>query len=327
MVRGMLAVLGATALTAVSWGCYGPTLHASTHELHSRLVPFICVGLAYFLVAVIVPLGTMAIRPEGGSWTARGIFWSLFAGTFGALGALGVLLALHLGGAASTIYVMPLVFGGAPVVNTVFSMLMGKGYSPPRPLFFVGLLSVILGAVFVLLYRPLAPSADAPLDAETLRWVVGFAISAALFWGCYGPMVHWGQAHMGMSRLRPLVCVGLAYFLIAVLIPLGLLQANLEPNWQASTTGFVWGLVAGTLGAVGALGVIMAFVAGGKPIYVMPLIFGGAPVINTLVTMSLVTPGLAPTFPFYIGLAMVVAGAVTVLIFAPKPGGTPAGKK
>ena len=35
---------------------------------------------------------------EKGGWTRRGVFWSLLAGTAGALGALGVILALGFGG-------------------------------------------------------------------------------------------------------------------------------------------------------------------------------------------------------------------------------------
>ena len=42
--------------------------------------------------------------------------------------------------------------------------------------------------------------------------------------------------------------------------------------------GTAWSLGGGAVGAIGALGVIMAFNLGGKPVYVMPLVFGGAPV-------------------------------------------------
>ena len=42
----------------------------------------------------------------------------------------------------------------------------------------------------------------------------------------------------------------------------------------------------GAAGALGALGIIMAFNFGGKPVYVMPLIFGGAPVVNTFFTIT-----------------------------------------
>jgi hypothetical protein len=51
----------------------------------------------------------------------------------------------------------------------------------------------------------------------------------------------------------------------------------------------------------------------------MPLIFGFAPVVNTLTTMA--TSGtLGAVSIYFLGsLAVVIVGAVTVLIFAPKP--------
>ena len=48
--------------------------------------------------------------------------------------------------------------------------------------------------------------------------------------------------------------------------------------------------MAGALGAIGAVCIIFAFRAGGLPTYVMPIVFGGAPVINVLTTMALHPP-------------------------------------
>src|SRR5690606_15339274 len=87
----------------------------------------------------------------------------------------------------------------------------------------------------------------------------------------------------------------------------------------------IWSLAGGAAGAIGALGIIMAFNFGGKPIYVMPLVFGGAPVINTFTTLVKSGRGIADASPiFYAGLIVVAVGAVTVLVFAPKPGKQPA---
>lgn len=79
-----------------------------------------------------------------------------------------------------------------------------------------------------------------------------------------------------------------------------------------------WSLGAGTLGAIGALGIIYAFNFGGKPIFVMPLVFGFAPVINTLFETT--TKGMLSEIKplFYPSLALVIFGAMMVLIFAPK---------
>jgi hypothetical protein len=144
-------------------------------------------------------------------------------------------------------------------------------------------------------------------------------IVAAVCWGSYGPMLHQGQARMGGSRLRPFTCVGLAYFFIAVAAPLAVIYARTADSGSWSVGGLSWSIVAGSAGAIGALGVILAFNAGGKPYYVMPLVFGFAPVINTCISLTEKgTWGLA-TPMFWISLAVVIAGAITVLLNAPKP--------
>ena len=72
------------------------------------------------------------------------------------------------------------------------------------------------------------------------------------------------------------------------------------------------------------MGLIMAFNFGGKPIFVMPLVYGGAPVVATLVN-TLVDGAWGEIRPSFIaGLMLVIAGAAMVLIFAPKGGPAPA---
>jgi len=137
-------------------------------------------------------------------------------------------------------------------------------------------------------------------------------------WGAYGPVLHWGQGAMEGSRLRPLVCVGLAYFLIAVVVPMSMLQTSGESgSW--TFWGTVWSVAAGAAGAIGALGIIMAFSFGGKPVYVMPLVFGCAPVVNTFLTIAVSKSWKDINPIFYAGLTLVAVGAAMVLIFAPKP--------
>ena len=141
---------------------------------------------------------------------------------------------------------------------------------------------------------------------------------AMVSWGAYGPVLHRGQAAMAGSRLRPLICIGAAYFLIAVLVPLAMLGPMGDTGtWHVG--GTLWSLVAGSLGALGALGTILAFACGGKPFTVMPVVFGCAPVINTLTTLTLAhTPTTALSPWFLAGLLVVAAGAATVLIFGPR---------
>ena len=48
-----------------------------------------------------------------------------------------------------------------------------------------------------------------------------FAICTALFWGVYGPLLQRGHHLMGTEgRLRPFICVGIAYLLVAIVGPI-----------------------------------------------------------------------------------------------------------
>lgn len=341
-MKNFVLVLLFTALTALCWGVYGPVLREGTGQMGgSHLRPFICVGLAYFVIAIVVPVVLLA-RGETGRWTSSGVIWSLAAGAAGAVGALGIILAFENHG--SPLYVMPLVFGCAPVVNTFLTMYMSKAYQQAGPIFFAGLILVAAGAVTVLVFKPApakpvanpssaasaekpsaAPAHPAPaaLSTKDVAMITLFIALTALTWGVYGPVLHKGQVAMQGSRLRPLICVGISYFGIAVVAPIVLLTLTQEPG-GFTFSGSVWSLAGGAAGAVGALGIILAFNFGGKPIYVMPLVFGGAPVVNTLVTiMTMKNVGqIGPLF--YAGLITVVVGAVTVLVFSPKPGHKPA---
>ena len=62
-----LGMLAAIALTALCWGVYGPVLHEGQTLMESRLRPFMCVGAAYFLIAVIVRIARSMARPQRSS--------------------------------------------------------------------------------------------------------------------------------------------------------------------------------------------------------------------------------------------------------------------
>ncbi|MFM8414057.1 MAG: hypothetical protein ACKOCX_04965, partial [Planctomycetota bacterium] len=319
-----VGMLAAIALTALCWGVYGPVLHVGREAMHSALRPFMCVGAAYFLIAVIVPAALLARGGEKGSWTMMGVLWSLLAGACGALGALGVILALTAGG--RPIYVMPLVFGGAPVVNTLLSAFLNRAFDQLKAPFLAGLLLVITGAVTVLVFKPQPAPAAAPpaatqqadaaapqtdetaagkaakvIEKRTERFVeVLLAVALTICcWGAYGPVLHRGQMAMKGSRLRPLLCIGLAYFLIAVLVPLALLSP-LGDSGSWNLGGVLWSLAGGSLGAIGALGTILAFTLGGKPFTLMPVVFGLAPVINTLTSSVMQGIALRDVSPFFL---------------------------
>ena len=150
-----------------------------------------------------------------------------------------------------------------------------------------------------------------------MLWVL-FAIGAALSWGIYGAMLHQGQVKLG-SPLRSLLCVGVAYFLIGVIVPVAMLASQGELNAQGwNAFGATTATVAGALGAIGAVCIILAFKNKGLPTYVMPLVFGGAPVINVLVTMVIHPPKNSPNPLLFVGFLLVVLGASMVLYFRPQ---------
>jgi hypothetical protein len=309
------------ALTVMCWGLYGPVLHSGQAGMSqvagelARLRPFVCVGLAYFLIGVIVAGAWLHLQGEKGDWTLTGVIWSIAGGALGAIGALGIILAFTFGGRA--IYVMPLVFGGAPVVNAFLTIFMARRAKEIGPLFLAGLVIVVLGAVVVLIAAP--HDKRGPINVDFWSWVAQL-LSIALTvvsWGAYGPVLHRGQAAMHHSRLRPLICVGLAYFVIAVVVP-NMILAEVDEASTYGSLATLWSLTAGAFGAAGALGIILAFNSGGRPVFIMPLVFGGAPVISTLFTVARNNQWAAVNSFFWAGLILVIAGAVMVLVFAPR---------
>jgi hypothetical protein len=147
-----------------------------------------------------------------------------------------------------------------------------------------------------------------------VNWIL-FVAGAVLSWGLYGPALHRGQVALG-NPLRALLCVGLAYFLIGVLVPVIALSAQGQLK-DFSTPGVLAATAGGTLGALGAVCIIYSFRTGGLPTYVMPLVFGGAPLVNVLYTMYIHPPKVAPSPMLYVGFLLTAIGAGTVLYNKP----------
>ncbi|MCY4600399.1 MAG: hypothetical protein OXF27_10830 [Acidobacteria bacterium] len=149
----MNAWLPFVVLTVLSWGTYIPTLHKGQAGLAgSGVHAFLLVGVAYVLVAIAIP-GVMIAR--AGSWhvfTPGGVAFTIGAGVLGALGALGIVLALVNGGRPNV--VPPLVFAGAPVVATFVAMLYNPPRESPSPLFFLGILMAAAGVGLLMYNRP-----------------------------------------------------------------------------------------------------------------------------------------------------------------------------
>lgn len=172
------------------------------------------------------------------------------------------------------------------------------------------------------------------------EWIM-YVLIAGLAWGTYVPLIFYGGAELIPAgrpptggRLMAILCVGIAYFVIAVLFPLGMFLTR-QAEWpDLKTTGLVFSSLAGVAGAVGALCVIFASRAAVVAardaqldpdtfrIFIAPLIFGTAPVINTLVsTIWHPRPGqpfhfelVIPDWKLLVGIVLVGAGAFLVLL-------------
>jgi len=136
----------------LSWGAYGVLLHQGQVALGNPLKALLCVGVAYFLIGVLVPVATLSAQGGLGSFNTDGLWSATIAGALGAIGAACIIYAFRFGGLP--LYVMPLVFGGAPIVNVFFSMLLHPPKNPVNPMLYVGLLFASVGAAMVLYFRP-----------------------------------------------------------------------------------------------------------------------------------------------------------------------------
>jgi len=149
-----------------------------------------------------------------------------------------------------------------------------------------------------------------------MLWLA-YVAGAVLSWGVYGAMLHGGQVKLG-NPMRALLCVGVAYFLIGVLVPVAALFSQGQGLRGFNSAGATAATAAGMLGALGAVCIIFAFRNGGTPTYVMPLVFGGAPLVNVLYTMAMHPPKVTPNPLLYVGFLVTALGAGMVLYFKPQ---------
>jgi len=77
------------------------------------------------------------------------------------------------------------------------------------------------GSAQQMTYNPGRHSPHMTTHARPTRmgWVI-FVAGAILSWGAYGALLHQGQVQLG-NPLKALLCVGVAYFLIGVIVPNG----------------------------------------------------------------------------------------------------------
>jgi uncharacterized membrane protein len=143
------------------------------------------------------------------------------------------------------------------------------------------------------------------------RWLP-FVILTVLSWGTYIPTLHRGQSLLGGSGVHAFLMVGVAYVLVAILVP-GIMIARAGTWGVFTTVGMGFTIAAGVLGALGALGIVFALVNGGRPNVVPPLVFAGAPIISVFVAMIYNPPQEYPSPLFWVGILMAAAGAFLIL--------------
>lgn len=146
-----------------------------------------------------------------------------------------------------------------------------------------------------------------------------FVLLTILCWGAYVPTFRMGQKALDSKSpaLWAFLFVGIAYFLTAVLVPLAMLgyRGDLSPFPQ--TKGWTIALIAGVFGAMGALGVNLAMMNGGKPNEVASLVFAFAPIVATMIEFGMHKPENAPPWQFFAGILLAAVGAGLVLRYRP----------
>ena len=137
---------------ALAWGLYGPALHQGQVQLGSPMRALLCVGVAYFLIGVLVPVVSLSAQGQLNGFTMKGSLGATAGGALGAIGAVCIIFAFRSGGLPT--YVMPLVFSGAPLVNVLFSMWLHPPKTAPNPLLYLGFVLAASGAGLVLYFKP-----------------------------------------------------------------------------------------------------------------------------------------------------------------------------
>lgn len=163
--------------TVVTWGLYGIFLHSGqvgmADPVNGRYKAFLFVGVAYFLTAVLAPLAILLARGSDWNFPGKGLWLSLLAGTLGAIGAFFVLLSLGAlfgqGNKSAPAIVMSIIFAGAPLVNSVVSLLMhppAGGFSALRWQFVLGILMAAMGGFLVVKFKPNPAPAGKTVSVE-----------------------------------------------------------------------------------------------------------------------------------------------------------------
>jgi len=167
-------------------------------------------------------------------------------------------------------------------------------------------------------------------------WLM-FVGGAILTWGAYVVTIDHGRTTLfgpgkvpgPVAAMRAFLFIGLAYFVMGVIVPLIYLKVNpVDPVKFPNDPGFIskgviLSTIAGILGAAGALCIVFA-VGFARQVKVSPgavasLVFCFAPIVNVIISLIIEPPAKRPSVLFFLGIAMAAAGAALVLYFKPEP--------
>jgi len=145
--------------TALFWGLYGPTIgnaqvKVPPPEGWSPFKPYVFIGIAYLVIAIIGGLIAMSIKGDTYSYSGDHFTpakWGFLAGCLGAAGAICLTSAMMISKGNATL-VMPIVFGGAISVTALVTAM--RSHVPLSPWVWFGIGLCVVGAVTIARNQP-----------------------------------------------------------------------------------------------------------------------------------------------------------------------------
>ncbi len=189
----------------LAWGTYVPLIFFGGQMLSplspqgtpigvgGRLASILCVGVAYFGLAVVIPVILMAIREDAqADWKGVGLTFSALAGVAGAIGAICVIFASKaavdsaklegINPATYRVYIAPLIFCLAPLINTLLSLVWHPDaktgnwnvfhFDMPGWKLWAGILFIAVGTFLVLYSKEEAEAAKGGPKTQPAAWPV-----------------------------------------------------------------------------------------------------------------------------------------------------------
>lgn len=167
-------------LTGLFWGTYGPALGVSRAAEHNAFKPYLMIGLAYLVWAVIGGFGGIAATGTQLNFSGAGITWGFIAGSLGAFGALTLTLAMFsfpAGMRPRADIVMPIVFGTAVTVSAIVSVIQTRPAF--NPYLWAGIVGMACCIIIVAYNTPHAGPHRAPAAHPTTPETTGAATAAS----------------------------------------------------------------------------------------------------------------------------------------------------